>query len=129
MGERRLLIALVLAAALLFPAAVAWACTPAANISARPASAPSGARVKVSGREFLRGPVEIRWMSQAESLAGAGAGRLLGRRAGPSFSLRVTVPRGRPGIYLLVAVARGEDGHVYRAVRPFRVIRSRASRK
>ena len=113
MGERRLLSTLAVAVALLVPAALAWACTPSANVSVRPASAPAGAAVKVTGREFLDGPVEIRFASLRGGHSAAGRGRLLRKVRGPSFSVRVRVPRVRAGRHLVVAVGRGADGHTY----------------
>jgi hypothetical protein len=118
-----LLIALFVAAALLVPAAVAWACTPSATISSQASSGPSGSSLRVKGERFVAGPVEIRWFSQREFFLGNSPGLLLGRTTGPHFSKAVRVPKALPGPYYVVA--RGPpDGAfgepVYRSA-PFEV--------
>jgi hypothetical protein len=112
MNVKRVLIAFVVAAALLVPAAVAWACVPQATVSAQPASGASGTQTTVSGQEWASMPVEIRWDSAS--------GPMLTTVQGPSFSVAVTVPQAADGHHLVVAVQRFSD-HDWVVAAPFEV--------
>jgi len=105
-GRRKARSTLLIAAVLLVPAAIAWACLPQATLKVRPGSAHPGAKVKVSGTEWGSGRVrvKIRWNSTH--------GRVIGRARGASFSKRVRIPRVRRGTYIIVATARFPD-HVW----------------
>lgn len=80
-------------------AALAWACTPSAQLTIDPESGPPGSNVTVSGASFISENVEIRWDSEG--------GRLLATVKGPEFSERVTVPQAAEGRHEVVVVAHG----------------------
>ena len=94
--------ALVVAAALLVPAAVAWACVPNANVTVHPTSGPPGTQATVSGSGWANGPVRILW-DQAD-------GQVLAETRGPSFSgVPVTIPQSADGLRKIVAHRRFPD--------------------
>lgn len=74
---------------------VAWACTPAAEISVSPAKGKSNDTATVSGAQFKEAPVQIHW----ETVNGP----VIGTAQGPSFSVAVTIPDSAPGTHYLVA--------------------------
>ena len=112
MAWQRGLSALLLAAALLVPAAFAWACVPQATLSAQPGSGPAGTQVTVSGQQWAERPIEIRWDGTS--------GPLLAEVEGPSFSTTVTVPQVADGDYTLIARQQFPD-HVWVERTPFQV--------
>ena len=86
--------------------ALAWACSPDANISLSSGSGAAGSAVSVSGSEFTynRSPaaVEIRWNSLN--------GPIIGRATGPHFSESVEIPEGATGLNVIYAIGRGSNG-------------------
>src|SRR4051794_7645607 len=95
----------VLAAAGLGVAALAWACTPQAYISLSPSSGPPGTVVTVTGSRFVAdGRVELR-LNSVDSAPVATA-------TGPSFSVQVTIPQDvQPGATVLIgATGYDQDG-------------------
>lgn len=106
--RRTLVVAISVLAVAVAGAALAWACTPKAKISAwGPAGpgnpyAPPGGTATVQGWEFPdQGTVTIRW-------SGAGASAVIGTATGPSFTTAVRIPAGASGRGAIVAEA--EDG-------------------
>ncbi len=89
-----------LGAIVLSAAALAWACTPQAAISAAPGSGPSGTRVTITGTSFTPGAVRIHW--------GSSTGPVIGAATGPEFTTTVTIPQSRADVYYIRAV--GPEG-------------------
>lgn len=105
-SNRRLLsVGAALAMVLLVGAGLAWACTPAATLTATPNRAEPGDPVTVKGYEFPVGaPISVFWQSaQGEKLAEA---------TGADFEAQVTIPTVPDGTYILLAQAYGPDGRV-----------------
>ena len=86
--------------------AIAWACSPNANISLSPQSGPPGSEVTVSGSQFTSkgsgAAVEIRW-NQLN-------GEVLATTTGPTFSVSVTIPEDAAGTSRIFAIGRAPDG-------------------
>lgn len=90
---------------------LAWACTPQASIWLDPDSGRAGSEAVVHGRDFHKGPVEIRW--------GDLTGPVIGRAMGPRFATAVTVPTDAdPDTYTVMGLAVGTS---YRASAAFTV--------
>lgn len=104
-SRRAGLLMVALSGLLLVGAAVAWACTPSAEIRVNPSNAPADGRVTVSGASFPDGgPVEIRW--------NAVDGPLLAEAKGSHFSTEVTIPQSaEQGTYTIVAIGYRTDVH------------------
>ena len=79
-------------------AALAWACSPSAEITVDQSGvAQSGQSVSVTGRAFeAGGRVEIRWNSAG--------GPVLATAVGPSFTTSVTIPAAQADAHTLVAI-------------------------
>lgn len=93
-------------------ASIAWACSPTFNLKSNPPAGAANTEVTISGTAFTSGdsssggkgnlgPVEIRWNSIT--------GTQLGSAAGPSFSIKVTIPNAKQGFYSIVSVQRSTD--------------------
>lgn len=107
--------------------AVAWACTaqpvigtpvggPNGGSALSPQSGPSTTQVRVDGRDFNAGPVEVRWNS-------AGGSELASPRPqGPSFSVTIVIPEASQGTHYVVAFQRDTAGNIDVIARaPFQV--------
>jgi len=128
---RTLLAALVVLAVMVSGAAIAWACTPDANIDARGPTGgnfgPQGKQVEVVGEGFVPGAeVKIRWLNEANEIVA----KDWATARGPDFTVAATVPNLATGDYYVVATGRdpsASDGSgVRNAPIPFRVGESRA---
>lgn len=96
-----------------------WACVPMAKlISLRPGSSgPPESKVVINGLGFEQSQVELRWNSPD--------GPRLGTARGPNFSMKVTIPKVRDGLYTLIALERQQDGSIGNAgSTPFEVTAS-----
>lgn len=98
-------IALCSLAFAMFSGGTSWACVPQPQVFVRPyASGPSGAQVTVEGLNFSAGDAEVRWNGLD--------GDLLASAAGGQFSLPVTIPQAEPGLYVVTALTRDNEGVV-----------------
>lgn len=82
--------------------AVAWACTPTADMTIDPGSARAGMPVTITGTGFDQGIVEIRMDSTSSAP--------LATAQGPSFSVTLTVPETSPGYHTFGAVGYNAEG-------------------
>ncbi len=102
----RTLALMVMVTAVVGTASFAWACTaPSATNNLSSQIGAPGSRITVTAANFgaTAGPREIRWNSIS--------GPLLATAEGADFSVPVTVPAdAKPGVYYIVALARGADG-------------------
>lgn len=106
MGDRRrriFLATLGVLAASLSVAAVAWACTPTADLQVDHLAGAPGTAMTFTGHGFANGPVEIRM----DSVSAAP----LVTTSGPDFSLTVTVPQTSPGYHVFGAVGYDSNGN------------------
>src|SRR5436189_439849 len=102
-GVRRLwLMGLGIVAALLAAVAVAWACTPTAELRMDRSSGAPGTVVNLTGRGFSDGLVELR-MDSTDSAPIATA-------SGPTFAISMTIPETTPGWHVFGAVGYDADG-------------------
>lgn len=104
-------------AAVFVSAAVSWACSfapyiPPGSGGVSPNRGAEGTVARVSGRAFRPGPIDVRW--------NATDGPVLATTEGPEFSVQVTIPSARPGVYSIVAVQVGTG----KASAPFEVTAS-----
>jgi hypothetical protein len=83
-------------------AAIAWACTPQANIGVDPGSGMPGTQATVTGSQFASGPVEITW----------NGGPVLARANGPNFGVTITIPNSPAETHTIVAVGFEQNGAV-----------------
>jgi hypothetical protein len=97
--RRRGAIAVVVIGAALGPVAIAWACTPSADIVVSPSQGRPGDSATVSGAQFRDGLVSLHWDSTGGPVIGSGTG--------PSFSTTVTTPAASPGGHYIVAIQDG----------------------
>jgi len=124
---RTLVAALAILAMTVAGAAIAWACTPTANVAAHggsgsPYGAP-GSQVTARGSGFVSGaPVEIRWTNSIGATV-----RDLGTASGPSFAVDATIPSVPEGTYYIVATAPDTDGTTRHAAAGFVVGEPRSS--
>lgn len=101
--QRRLWMGIVaVIATAMSAAAVAWACTPTADMTAGPGSGPPGTQVTFTGTGFDKGIVELRMDSTTSAP--------LTTVQGPSFSVTLTVPETSPGYHTFGAVGYNSEG-------------------
>lgn len=126
-ARAKALVATTVGATALMLGAVAWACTaqpvigtpvggPNGGSALSPQSGPSTTPVRVDGRDFNAGPVEVRWNS-------AGGTELASPRPqGPSFSVTIVIPEASQGTHYVVAFQRDTAGNIDVIARaPFQV--------
>lgn len=102
-SQRRLWVGIVaVIATAMSAAAVAWACTPTADMTAGPGSGAPGTQVTFTGTGFDRGIVELRMDSTTSAP--------LATVQGPSFSVTLTVPETSPGYHTFGAVGYNSEG-------------------
>lgn len=116
---RTLLAVLAVIAVTLCGAALAWACTPDANIDARGPSGgpfgPSGSQLAVHGTGFASGaPVQVRMTARSGATV-----QDLATAVGPSFTVTTRVPSVPEGTYYIVATAPDTNGTTRRAASAF----------
>lgn len=101
-ARRMWMVTLGVLAAGLSAVAVAWACTPTADMTVDRASGPPGTQVTLTGTKFDQGIVEIRWATTDSAP--------IATAQGPDFSLTVTIPDAAPGYYQFGGVGYTRDG-------------------
>ena len=114
--SRSVAVGLGVAFSAMFAASVAWACTPSAQISARPGSGRGGDQITVVGGAWdTLGPIDIHWNSVDGPVLASASGST------SDFSVSVRIPEVAPDIYTIVATQPRLGGGVTKAAAAFQV--------